>query len=408
MFLNRGGRHYYFSKYLKEKGYEVSIFCAATMHNFDRRFVSGRQLYSVQYLDGIRFVFVRSTPYKGNKIGRIANMVSFYLNVKRTAKKIGKDIGEPDLILASSVHPLTMAAGVKAAKKKGIPCICEVRDLWPEALFAIQSFFKPNGLLGRLLTAGEHWIYRKADALIFTKEGDRDYLIEKKWDQEQGGDINLDKVFYINNGVDLDFFEKAVSEHRFADKDLEEDSFKVVYAGAIREVNKVDRIIEAAELLRDDDGIRFLIFGDGDLVPLLEQKIHTAKLTNVVLKGHVNRRYIPYVLSKSNLNLLNYSSSKFVLRRGNSSNKLFEYMASGKPILSNVKFAYSIIEKYDCGLELENDSAEAYAKAIKYVRNLDHDHYEQFGSNAKKGARDFDFQVLTEKLVQVIHAVGDA
>ena len=50
-------------------------------------------------------------------------------------KKILKQ-DKPDIIIASSVHPLTMVAGIKIARKLKIPCICEIRDLWPEAIFS--------------------------------------------------------------------------------------------------------------------------------------------------------------------------------------------------------------------------------------------------------------------------------
>ena len=97
------------------------------------------------------------------------------------------------------------------SKKLKIPCICEVRDLWPEAIFAVGKA-KESSLLGKLLVAGEHWIYKKADALVFLKEGDTNYLKERKWTQEQGGDIDFKKCYYINNGVDIEVFNKEIEE----------------------------------------------------------------------------------------------------------------------------------------------------------------------------------------------------
>ena len=34
------------------------------------------------------------------------------------------------------VHPLTLVAGIKIGKKLKVPCICEIRDLWPESFIA--------------------------------------------------------------------------------------------------------------------------------------------------------------------------------------------------------------------------------------------------------------------------------
>jgi len=110
-------------------------------------------------------------------------------------------------------------------------------------------------------------------------------------------------------------------------------------------------------------------------------------------------------LSKSSVNVLNYSQRQYNWARGNSSNKLFEYMASGKPIISTVKMGYSIIRKYKCGLELENGSPEDFANTILNMKNMSKEKYQEFGQNAKIAVADFDFKFLTKKLIKVIEKV---
>ncbi|MDK2946238.1 MAG: hypothetical protein PWQ85_1014 [Geotoga sp.] len=401
MYVNRGGRHYWFAKNLIKKGYEATIFCANTFHNKKEFIDTGNKKYVIKTVDNIPFVFVKTTPAQGNGFDRIKNMSLFYLNLFPVAKEYSKLYGKPDIILASSVHPLTLVAGIKVSNKFGVPCICEVRDLWPEAIFWFGKI-KEKSLLGKILVAMEHWIYRKADAIVFTKEGDVDYIKEKGWNIEQGGNIDLKKVHYINNGVDIEEFDKLKNEKILDDVDLNSNKFKVIYAGSIRPVNDVGKIIDAAFLLKNEKDILFLIFGEGNQKEILEKRIEEEKITNVKIKGYVNKQYIPYILSKSSVNILNYSQSKFNWSRGNSSNKLFEYMASGKPIISTVKMGYSIINKYKCGLELEEYTAENLAKAILKIKNMSKDEYERLGKNAREGAKDFDFKILTDKLINVI------
>ena len=170
-------------------------------------------------------------------------------------------------------------------------------------------------------------------------------------------------------------------------------------------MNNVGNILDAAYLLRSHDDIQFLIFGDGSERRMLEQRVLDEKLTNVKIKGFVNKQFIPYILSMSSVNLLNYSPTQYNWARGNSSNKLFEYMASGRPIISTVKMGYSIIEKYKCGFELENGTPRELADAILKVKEMPKEEYDRLGRNARLGAFDFDFGVLTEKLIEVIEAV---
>lgn len=80
-------------------------------------------------------------------------------------------------------------------------------------------------------------------------------------------------------------------------------------------------------------------------------------------------------------------------------------MASGKPIISTVHMGYSIINKYHCGVELDEDTPEALAKQIIRFHDMKKDEYEEIGKNAKEGAKDFDCKVLTDKLEEVIKNV---
>lgn len=406
MFKNRGGRHFWFAENLIREGYEPTVFCANTFHNKTDYIDTKNKKYAIDVLNNIPFVFVKTTTALGNGLDRVKNMSLFYFNLFSVAKEYVKVNGKPDVIIASSVHPLTMVAGIQIAKKIGVPCICEVRDLWPETIF-MSGKIKERSIFGKALTAGEYWIYKRADALIFTKEGDTDYIKEKKWDVSQGGSIDLKKCYYINNGVDLDAFLKSTEElvaNNFDEND--EKKFNIVYAGAIRPINNVGNIIDAASLLKEHTDIQFLIYGDGNQLEDLKQRVVNEGLTNVKMKGYINKQFIPYILSKSSVNILNYSHSQFNWSRGNSSNKLFEYMASGKPIISTVKMGYCILEKYKCGLSLSNATPEELAKAIMEVYKIPREQYEQMGANAQLGAKDFDFKVLTKKLIGVIETLN--
>lgn len=408
MYRDKAGRHYWFSKKLEEYGYSVTVFCASTFLN-SNDVIDTRDKKWIQKTDEeIPFVFVKTTPYTGNGIDRVKNMVYFYFNLKKAAREYANENGKPDVIIASSVHPLTMVAGIQIAKRLEVPCICEIRDLWPETIFSFGTV-KEKSLFGRILVAGEHWIYKKASALIFTKEGDTDYLREHRWTLEQGGDIDIKKCHYINNGVNISEFNRQISEEILEDEDLNNTGvFNVTYVGTIRPINNVGNILDTASIIKKQarkEKIQFLIYGEGVELESLRKRVVVEELGNVKLKGFVEKKYIPYILSKSSVNILNYSQTKYNWTRGNSSNKLFEYMASGKPVISTVKMGYSIIKHYNCGIELTKDTPEVLADEIIRFYDMPKEKREQMGRNASNGAEDFDFNVLTKKLIKVIESV---
>ncbi|MHC5217996.1 glycosyltransferase family 4 protein [Enterococcus sp. LJL128] len=402
MYKNRGGRHFWFAKYLKAQGYNPVIICANTFHNSKEFIEISNKGYSVHLLDEIPFVFIKTKTALDNGIDRIKNMFDFYRNILKIHNDISKEVEKPEIIYASSVHPLTLIAGLKLAKKYKIACISEIRDLWPEAIFSFGKL-KEKSILGRILTKGEKWIYIKSSAIIFTKEGDIDYLKEKKWLTNQGGGISEDKIFYINNGIDLSEFKKNTELKKYEEYIFDENIFYVTYIGSIRPVNNVKKIVDAAYLLKTNSKIKFLIFGIGSEKDMLEEYSKELGLDNIHFIGQVDKQYVPYILSKSSVNLLNYSESLYNWTRGNSSNKLFEYMAAGKPIISSVKMGYSPIERNNIGLELEESSPENYVAAILKIKSLNLEEKSRIEINALSAVKEYDFKKQTERLIKVIN-----
>ena len=126
-------------------------------------------------------------------------------------------------------------------------------------------------------------------------------------------------------------------------------------------------------------------------------------ISNVIFKEKwVNPKYIPYILSKSNLNILNYSPN-YIWKYGGSQSKLFQYLASGKPILSNLKMGYCLITKFNLGIAKEFNSSSDYADSILKIANLNKDEYESMGINSRKTALNFDYLNLTKTLISTIN-----
>ena len=398
MYFDRGGRHYNFAKYLRRAGYAPVIFGANSRHGKPERFLETDALWEERIVEEIDtpFVFVRARTYNGNGKQRVLNMIDFYRNVKKAAKEYAAQHGKPDVIFASSVHPLTLVAGIQLAKQFGVKCVCEVRDLWPESIvaFGIAGPHNPAVIALRRL---EKWIYKKADAVVFTMEGAYDYIVEQGWEK----DIPRSKVHHINNGVDLELFDYNKEHFRVEDPELDDpEVFKVIYTGSIRRVNNLGLLLDAAKCVKDPR-VKLLIWGDGDEREALERRVRDEKIANVEFKGRVEKKYVPSIVSRSDLNLVHWEQAP-LLKYGVSYNKLFDYMAAGRPIFSTVRPGYSIWGKYDCGRDTEDTRPEPLARELEKMAGLPPEELSRLGENARKGARDYDFRVLTQKLLNVI------
>lgn len=404
MYFDELGRHQSFAKYLIKKGHEVKIFCASTVHNSDEVIDLNNNLYiEKKGKDEVPYVFVETTPYMGNGVSRIKNMLSYYKNVKKAVSEYIKKEGKPDVIYASSVHPLALVAGIKIKKKFNIPCISEVRDLWPESLVE-YGIIKRKSIIAKVLYKGEKWIYKKSDAVLFTIPGGEKYIKDRNWTEV----IPLKKVFYINNGVDLEEFEENKNKYTFKDEDLNnENLFKIVYAGSIRDVNNVDEILDMAKIYKDKhlDNIKFIIYGDGPRKEPLEEVAQKLSLDNVAFKGRVEKKYIPFILSKSDLNLISGISGN-IGAYGVSWNKLFEYMASGKPVCANYNLGeFNLIEDNNIGICKKYNDLNEYCDDIENKIISDKEKYSKLCESSVIASEEFSFDKLSDKLIDIIDYV---
>lgn len=83
--------------------------------------------------------------------------------------------------------------------------------------------------VAKILYSLEKWIYCKADAVVFTMEGGKKYIADQKWDKANGGNIDLNKIFYINNGVDIKEFEENAQKYPSMDEDLMMESILILF-----------------------------------------------------------------------------------------------------------------------------------------------------------------------------------
>lgn len=260
---------------------------------------------------------------------------------------------------------------------------------------------RERSLAASLLYRLEKYLYQKADAVVFTIAGGAKYISDKKWDKDQGGTIDLSKIFYINNGVDIQGFDENAARYPMHDEDLNDGHFNLVYTGSIRRVNQIDTLLDTAKELVDEPQIQILIWGAGDYVNGIKKRIQEEKITNIKYKGVVKKQEIPGILIQSDANVVHWQNMD-VLKYGCSYNKLFEYLAAGKPVFSTVHTGYSILKDKNCGMEAEGYAPEEFAEDIKKLYHMTQKQREALGRNARAAAEQFDCSLLTEKLIKII------
>ncbi len=394
-------RHYNLGKELIRKGYQATVFAGSVPHNSDTQLIPGNEKFIEYDKTGVPYVFIKTCLYNHSGKKRLQAMIQHTRRLFSVTKKIAKKQGKPDVIIASSPHPLTCVAGIFIAKRYKVPCYVEVRDLWPESIVAYSNKYTRKSFVIKCLATLEKWLYTKADKIIFLSPNNYQYIIEREWQHT----IPKKKCYYLSNGVNLESFYKDKNEHKITDEHLENtDLIKFVYIGSIRKVNNLGYLLDIAKEVTNSK-IAFLVWGKGDQLENLNQRIVDEGIKNVFFKGSVDKRYIPYIMSKSDINLLHNGYSD-ILRFGISWNKLFDYYASRKPFLATIPIPNPEFNDSFCKVSKSKDKSEVLKNINEMVENLN-----VLNKNAdtmlESLAIEYDFKNLSEKLSKIIEDKRD-
>jgi glycosyltransferase involved in cell wall biosynthesis len=374
--MSGGTRHYDFAKELVKRGCRVTIFASSFHYSKHQELKEYQDAYFLlEQIDGIDFVWIKTRPYKGNGLGRVINMLEYMYRVQKLVKNI-KD--RPDAIIGSSVHLFAVYAAYKIAKRLDVPFVMEVRDIWPQTLIdmGVPKWHPFIILLGTL----EQFLYKKAKKIITPLP----YAFEHI---EKFG-IKREDIVWISNGVDID---RSNASKPFV---FDARKFHITYAGAIGEANQLDALVKAAVAMQKNKDIMFHIIGDGPL----RSKLEKSKNSNIVFHGAVGKEEAISMMLGSDILFFPLADSP-VFRYGISSNKLFDYLASKKPIIFASTAKNNPIKDANAGVSISPNSEDEIISAIEKLKSLGVAEREKLGCNGfEYVSKYFSIPALVDKL----------
>lgn len=391
--LPGGTRHFDFACELVKKGYKVKIFACDVILGKSKEHakLEEKESYSVENINGVEFIWVRSATYERNNWRRAWNMLTFSYNCYKIGCKF-KD--KPEVIIGSSPHPFAAFAAVKLARKLKAKYFLEVRDLWPQVIVDIGKLkqYHPITQAMRLL---EKYLYQSADKIIVLAEGSIKYLIEKSGIKEF-------KILYLPNGVHLNNF--SHKEDRDVLRKLYNfTKFTLIYTGAHGPANSLDTILRAADRLRENKNIEIVLVGDGISKERLLKQAKEMKLNNVRFFDPVPKTEIPGILIAADVAIITLKKVK-VFSYGISPNKLFDYMAARKSIICAVEGEMAEkVENIGCGISVIPEDEKSMADAIIQLVNLPQNKLKKMGDNGyKEIEKNYSREKLAQKLISLI------
>ncbi|KGK15797.1 glycosyltransferase family 4 protein [Vibrio navarrensis] len=282
-------------------------------------------------------------PYN-NKLSYSKRIQAFFIFAFKAMRK-AKEL-DGDVIFATST-PLTIALpGVLASKRKKIPMVFEVRDLWPELPIAMGAIKNP---LARWLAHKlEKWAYHHSAAIIALSPGMKAGVVKSGYPAS--------KVAVIPNSSDnKEFSHDSAAAIKFrnarvwlGDKPL------IVYTGTFGKINGVGYMVELAKkLLPINPDIRVLLVGGGFEKELIAEKAKESGVlgVNLFIEGYLPKKDIPDLLSAADMAACLFIDMPEM--QPNSANKFFDSLASGTPVLLNYGgWMHDLVNSHQCGLAM--------------------------------------------------------
>jgi len=333
-------------------GHEVTVITGAPNFPEGKLYAGYENRWrQVETIDGIRVVRVKTyiTANEG-----FAKRTLDYLSFMASGFVAGLFERRPDVIVSTSPQFFCAVAGWALSGVRRLPWVFELRDLWPASIVAVGAM--ERSLAIRTLEKLERFLYRRADAIVSVTESFRNDLAARG--------IERDKIHVVVNGVDLERYAPRPRDASLAREFDLEGRFVLGYMGTHGMAHALDRVLDAAQLLRERSDIAFFFAGAGAERARVEREVHQRGLHNVRLIPRQPKEAMPGLWSLCDLALIPLRDTPVFSTVIPS--KLFEAMGMGVPVLMSLPSgeATGIVEAAGCGVCVPPEDPQAMADAV--------------------------------------------
>ena len=386
-------RLHWLAEFFVENGFDTEIVTADFQH-WEKRFRTPEEMERIQKASRCKVTFIHEWAYTKNIDPR--RILSYRVLAKNTVKYLNAN--DYDLVYALIPDNRLCAAAGRYAKKRGVPFMVDVEDLWPEAMRMVLDVPVVSDVMFSYFTVNAKKAYRLADAVVGSSDEYRD---EPK---RYGVSPAVSMTVYV--GTDIARFDRGADKYRQkAEKPAGE--FWVTYAGTLGTSYDLATMIEAAALLKQRglSDIKTVLLGAGPE----EAKLKALAAENgadVLFAG-----YRPYEEMAAWLKASDITVNSLVAKASQSIvSKIGDYLAAGKPMINtglNKEFRAKVLTD-GFGLNVEPGNAAALADVIETLYRSP-DSRAEMGRKARAVAEaQFDRPVAYMRIVNAARTLTDS
>jgi len=349
-------RSWQIGRFLARRGHNVTLFAPGVDLRSGELFpeVRGR-LYAESMVDGVKLIRPYSLPHFRRSAFR---RLSFEITYGFLATLRSLTVKNVDVIVAAYPPAVTPLLAYLLARLRRLPFVYEMRDLMAEALSA-TGYVKLK-LFNQLALMIENFLAKKSEHIICVTPGIKKVLRARGIDEI--------KITVVTNGYEPEVFETADYDWNPRERYGWSDHFVVIYAGGLTQAYDLPTLLRAAERLRNDKDLLFVIVGEGDRKKEYQAFCQAKSLTNVQFIGYQRRKVMPNFLKSADLGVHLFPDDPlWAIVLGN---KTFDYFASGLPMLyAGRGDTADLIREAQAGIVVKPEDDEELAKSIVWFMN---------------------------------------
>ena len=304
---------------------------------------------------------------------------------------------QTDVIFVFEPSPVTVGLpAILLGQIKRAPVVFWALDLWPETLAAIGVVRSPRvlGWVGHLVK----FIYERCTLVLGQSRGFLESIARYCSD--------VRKIRYFPSWAEEVFNQPDLVPA--PEVPVLEGAFNVLFAGNIGEAQDLPGVLDAAESLKHNPAIRWLIVGDGRKSDwLLEEVARRGLQDNVLLLGRFPVERMPSFYAHAGALLV--SLKKDPVFSMTIPGKVQSYLMAGVPLVGMLDGeGAKVITEANAGLVCAAGDASGLAAVVLQMAAMRADQRHQLGANGRAFAqKEFGRSLLMDRLDVLLHEAVD-